>query len=81
MGGYTDLFDSSSDQMELRKLFVDGGNVAVTIRIPGNLRDSAKEFAALRGMSFSAFVRQSVIEMLTDDSTGRTKHEGAEHHG
>lgn len=81
MSGYTDLLDSSSDQTSLRKFLVDGGNVAVTIRIPRNLRDSAKEFAALRGMPFSALVRQSVIETLTDDLASRTKQERTEHHG
>ena len=33
-------------------------------RIPDTLRDAAKEEAALRGMSFSAFVRTCMIEEL-----------------
>ena len=37
---------------------------AVTLRIPDTLRDAAKEEAALRGMSFSAFVRTCMIEEL-----------------
>ena len=52
MSGYTDLLESSADQTSLRKLLVDGEDVAVAIRIPRNLRDSAKEFVALRGVSF-----------------------------
>ena len=81
MSGYTDLLESSADQTSLRKFLVDGEYVAVTIRIPRNLRDSAKEYAALRGMSFSALVRQSVIETLAEDFAGRTKQERTEHHG
>ncbi|WP_315985360.1 YlcI/YnfO family protein [Olsenella uli] len=36
----------------------------MTLRIPDTLRDAAKEEAALRGMSFSAFVRTCMIEEL-----------------
>ena len=38
--------------------------VPVTLRIPETLRDAAKDEAALRGMSFSAFVRTCMIEEL-----------------
>lgn len=43
---------------------MDGDQVSVTLRIPDTLRDAAKEEAALRGMSFSAFVRTCMIEEL-----------------
>ena len=47
-----------------RSFLVDGDQVSVTLRIPDTLRDAAKEEAALRGMSFSAFVRTCMIEEL-----------------
>lgn len=37
---------------------------AITIRIPKNLRDVGKEAAALKGISFSAFIRMCMIEEL-----------------
>lgn len=39
--------------------------MSVTLRIPDTLRDAAKEEAALRGMSFSVFVRTCMIEELS----------------
>ena len=50
---------------EVRRRLVQGPQVAVTLRIPDTLRDAAKEEAALRGMSFSAFVRTCMIEELS----------------
>ncbi len=40
---------------------MNGTQVSVTLRIPDTLCDAAKEEAALRGMSFSAFVRTCMI--------------------
>lgn len=51
-------------QTAIRSYLVEGGQVSVTLRIPDTLRDAAKEEAALRGMSFSAFVRTCMIEEL-----------------
>lgn len=64
MSSYTDLIDRHVEQTYLRSHLVDCENVAVTIRIPKNLRESAKESASMRGMSFSALIRQSIIEDL-----------------
>ncbi len=50
---------------ELCRRLVGGEQVSVTLRIPGSLRDAAKEEAALGGMSFSAFVRTCMIDGLT----------------
>lgn len=36
-----------------------------THRIPENLRESAKEAAELRGMSFSAFMRACMMDELS----------------
>ena len=44
---------------------MDGENVAVTIRIPKNMRDAAKEAAALNGVSFTSLVKTSLIEYLS----------------
>lgn len=61
---YSDLLKAGVGRTELRSYLVDGEVVPVTMRIPSNLRDSAKEAAALRGISFSAFVRSCMIDEL-----------------
>ena len=65
MGSYRDLVGSGARKDEIRAFLVDGERVSVTLRIPDTLRDAAKEEAALRGMSFSAFVRTCMIEELS----------------
>lgn len=64
MRSYTELVDSKASETDIRRHLVDGERVSVTLRIPDTLRDAAKEEAALRGMSFSAFVRTCMIEEL-----------------
>ena len=64
MRSYTELVDSKASETDIRRYLVDGERVSVTMRIPDTLRDAAKEEAALRGMSFSAFVRTCMIEEL-----------------
>ncbi len=64
MKSYTELVDSKASETDIRRYLVDGERVSVTMRIPDTLRDAAKEEAALRGMSFSAFVRTCMIEEL-----------------
>lgn len=59
-----ELIKSNPDETEIRSFLVNGDQVSVTLRIPDTLRDAAKEEAALRGMSFSAFVRTCMIEEL-----------------
>ena len=62
---YKKLIKSNPDETEIRSFLVDGDQVSVVLRIPDTLRDAAKEAAAaLRGMSFSAFVRTCMIEEL-----------------
>lgn len=61
---YSDLIEHEAGETEIRSYLVDGDVVPVTMRIPANLRDSAKEAASLRGMSFSAFVRTCMINEL-----------------
>ena len=64
MESYTELVDSKASETDIRRYLVDGERVSVTMRIPDTLRDAAKEEAALRGMSFSTFVRTCMIEEL-----------------
>ena len=64
MQSYKDLIEGSPSETEIRSYLVDGDQVSVTLRIPDTLRDAAKDEAALRGMSFSAFVRTCMIEEL-----------------
>ncbi|MGO5413937.1 YlcI/YnfO family protein [Slackia isoflavoniconvertens] len=61
---YTDMLKNGASPTELRQYLADGGMVAVTIRIPANLRDSAKQAAVLRGTSFSALIRECMIDEL-----------------
>ena len=62
--GYKELIKGNPGETEIRSFLVNGDQVSVTLRIPDTLRDAAKEEAALRGMSFSAFVRTCMIEEL-----------------
>ena len=64
MQSYKGLIEGSPSETEIRSYLVDGNQVSVTLRIPDTLRDAAKDEAALRGMSFSAFVRTCMIEEL-----------------
>jgi hypothetical protein bbifN4_05445 len=62
---YNDLVKSKADETDIRSYLAEGKQVAVTFRIPENLRDSAKEAAELRGMSFSAFMRMCMMSELS----------------
>ncbi len=64
MTAYKELLEGNPSETEIRSYLVDGERVSVTLRIPETLRDAAKDEAALRGMSFSAFVRTCMIEKL-----------------
>lgn len=61
---YLELLRDKASATVIREHLGGGDQTAITIRIPKNLRDASKEEAALRGMSFSAFVRNCVIEEL-----------------
>ena len=62
---YSELLDSGAAPGELQSYLVDG-NVPVSMRIPENLRDAAKEAAELSGMSFTSFVKMCLIERLSE---------------
>ncbi|MBQ2016336.1 MAG: hypothetical protein II207_04975 [Clostridia bacterium] len=63
--GYSDLIEKGASRQELKEFFAGGGQTAITIRIPANLRDAFKEEAELRGMNFSAFLRMCMIQELS----------------
>lgn len=63
--GYRELVDKGADTSELQKYLSLGDMGSTTIRIPDNLKDAAYEEAKLRGVSFSALVRMSLIAELT----------------
>ena len=65
MNSYRNLVSSGAKEDEIRAFLVEGAPAPVTMRIPCTLRDAAKEEAALRGMSFSAFIRACVIDELS----------------
>ncbi|MBR2683891.1 MAG: hypothetical protein IKE22_11580 [Atopobiaceae bacterium] len=62
---YAELITSDASPTEIQSYLVDSELVPVTIRIPRNLRDSAKEAAALSGMTFTSFVKRLMIEELS----------------
>ena len=65
--GYSDLVEKGASRQELKEFFAGGGQTAITIRIPANLRDDFKKEAELRGMNFSAMLRMCMIEELAKD--------------
>lgn len=64
---YSDLLKSGADLNEQRKYLAGGGQVAITIRIPANLRDAGKEEAEMESTSFSAFIRDAMIQRLVKE--------------
>ena len=63
---YSRALRGNVTKSELKAHLVEGGNVAVTIRIPKNMRDMAKQAAELSGMSFTSLVKLSLIEHLAE---------------
>ena len=64
---YIDLVKQEVGVTDMRAFLADGDNVAVTIRIPRNLRDSVKKEAELRGTTFSSLLRECLVDELTKD--------------
>ena len=62
---YSELVDSGASSTEIQAYLVEGENVPVTMRIPKNLRDAAKESAALSGVNFTSLVKMCLIEHLS----------------
>lgn len=62
--GRLDLIRETARKTDVRKHLSQGSQVAITIRIPENLRDVSKELAALKGMSVGAIIRADLIAQL-----------------
>lgn len=62
---FTDLVVGGMTGVEQRRHLTNGGQMAITLRIPKNLKEAAQEQAALKGMSFSAYVRTCLINDIT----------------
>ena len=61
---YSELVDSGATETELQEQLVGGDMTTITMRIPRNLKEAGAEAAALKGISFSAFIRMCMIEEL-----------------
>lgn len=61
---YSELVDSGATEGQLQEHLADGDPIAITLRVPKNLKDAAAEAARLRGVSFSAFIRNCIINEL-----------------
>lgn len=62
---YVGLIKSGADATDIRFFLANGDTVAVTVRIPMNLRDSAKKEAELRGTTFSSLLRECLVDELS----------------
>lgn len=62
---YSELVDSGATEGRLQEHLAGGEPIAITLRVPKNLKQAAAEAARLRGVSFSAFIRTCVINELT----------------
>lgn len=63
---YSAQLESGFAPGELQSFLVGGNVVPVSMRIPENLRDAAKEAAELSGMSFTSFLKMCLIERLVE---------------
>lgn len=64
---YSELVKSGATPTDIQSWLVGSENVPMTMRVPRNLRDAAKEAAALKGMSLTTFVKMCLIEKLSEE--------------
>lgn len=64
---YSELVNSGATETELQEQLVGGDMTTITMRIPRNLKEAGAEAAALKGISFSAFIREMLIVNLTKE--------------
>ena len=62
---YSQLLKSGATETDIQEFLKEGDMVAVTFRIPKNLKESAAEYASLQGLGFSTLVRKLLIEELS----------------
>ena len=63
---YSELVESGAPTSELQSYLVDSELVTVTLRLPRTMRESAKEYANLNGLTFTSLVKQCLTERLTE---------------
>ena len=56
------LLREEASLAEIRKQLTQGDVAAVALRIPVALRGAAKEAAAMKGISFSAYMRMCMLD-------------------
>jgi uncharacterized protein (DUF1778 family) len=61
---YSELMESGASLAQRQEFLTAGDPTPITLRVPKNMKDAAAEAAKLRGVSFSAFVRNCVINEL-----------------
>lgn len=62
--GYKELVQSGASTPEIQAYLTDSDLVTVTLRLPRTMRDSAKEYATLNGLTFTSLIKQCLIERL-----------------
>lgn len=62
---YAELVGSGASTPEIQSFLVNSELVTVTLRLPRTMRDSAKEYATLNGLTFTSLVKQCLIEKLS----------------
>ena len=65
---YSELVESGATEARRQDFLVEGEQTPITLRVPKNLKDAAAEAARLRGVSFSAFIRNCIINELAGRS-------------
>ncbi|MCH4184484.1 MAG: DUF6290 family protein [Eggerthellaceae bacterium] len=62
---YKTIITEGATAAEIQAHLSEGDTVAVTVRVPLNLKEAANEYAAMNGMSFSALFRNCLINELS----------------
>lgn len=61
---YKELVESGASTPEIQSFLVESELVTVTMRLPRTMRDAAKEYATLNGLTFTSLVKQCLIDRL-----------------
>lgn len=62
---YSELLENGATEAQRQDYLAIGEPTPITLRVPKNLKDAASETARLRGISFSAFIRNCIINELS----------------
>ena len=65
---YSELVEGGASDSQRKDFLAVGEPTPITLRVPKNLKDAAAEEARLRGVSFSAFIRNCIINELSGRS-------------